>query len=199
MLPSRVSRRASMRELTVMIWHPPRAITGSSMMDHARSFSVGAKCCVTTAASSGCKCTRMLCENRGIFRMQVHPYIARRHRQGCNGLPNDADDLRRIGFEFAAHDLPRQRHGQGEKLPLHVRIENVKWLGQVVKHARQPVHLCLNFGAPRFAALGQALLERLFVRFRLQIGETTHGGHPLLGGRALHVGCRPQCNSRRRL
>ena len=46
---------------------------------------------------------------------------------------------------------------------------------------------------------GQALLERLLVCFRLQIGKTTHGGHSLLGGRALHVGHGPQRDSRRRL
>ncbi len=58
MPPRRVSRRASMREVVVVIWHPPRAMTGSSTMVQARSFSVGARCCLTTAASSGCRCTR---------------------------------------------------------------------------------------------------------------------------------------------
>ena len=58
MPPSRVSRRASIRDVAVVIWHPPRAITGSSTMVQARSFSVGDRCCLTTAASSGCRCTR---------------------------------------------------------------------------------------------------------------------------------------------
>src|ERR1700761_5850655 len=59
MVPSRVSSRASMREVALVIWQPPRAITGSSTMTQARSFSVGAKCSRTTVASSGCKCTRI--------------------------------------------------------------------------------------------------------------------------------------------
>src|ERR1700733_12950011 len=58
MLPRRVSKRASMREVLVVTWQPPRAMTGSSTMVQARSFSVGARCCLTTVASSGCKCTR---------------------------------------------------------------------------------------------------------------------------------------------
>jgi hypothetical protein len=58
MLPRRVSSRASMREVAVVIWQPPRAITGSSIMVQARSLSVGARLSRTTAASSGCRCTR---------------------------------------------------------------------------------------------------------------------------------------------
>ena len=41
--PRRVSRRASTREVAVVIWQPPRAMTGSSTISQARSFSVGAR------------------------------------------------------------------------------------------------------------------------------------------------------------
>ena len=45
----------------------------------------------------------------------------------------------------------------------------------------KPLDLCAHLGAACFAAFGEALLEGLSVRLRLQIDESGHGGHfPLL-------------------
>ena len=126
----------------------------------------------------------------------MYAHIARRHRQCRDRFADDADDLRRVGLEFAAHDLPRQRHGQGEQLALYLSIECVERLCQVVEHAREPIHLRLHFGATGAAPLGQSLLEGLLVRLSLQVRKTAHGRHFLRHGRALHVGHRPQCNIR---
>ena len=126
----------------------------------------------------------------------MHANVAGGHRQRRDGLADDADDLRRIGFQFTAHDLPRQCHGQGEQLTLHFGVEGVERFRQVVEHAREPVDLRLHFGAPRAASLFQSLLEGLFVRFGLQIGKTADRRHFMLRSRALHVGHRPQCDSR---
>ena len=41
--PRRVSSRASTRDVAVVIWQPPRAMTGSSTSCQARSLSVGAR------------------------------------------------------------------------------------------------------------------------------------------------------------
>src|SRR5690606_8579367 len=54
----RVSRRASMCACSVVTRQPPRVMTGSSTTLHARSVPVAASRSRTTAASSGCKCTR---------------------------------------------------------------------------------------------------------------------------------------------
>src|ERR1019366_8384694 len=55
MAPRRVSRRASMRDVALVIWHPPRAITGSSTIPQAGALSVGARFSRMIAASSGCR------------------------------------------------------------------------------------------------------------------------------------------------
>ena len=69
-----------MREVAVVIWQPPRAITGSSTIAQARSLSVGARFCA---------------HHRGILRMQMHAHLARGDRQRRDRFANDADDLRR--------------------------------------------------------------------------------------------------------
>ena len=55
-----------MREVAVVIWQPPRAMTGSSMMPHARSLSVGRE---------------ILPHDRRIFGMQMDAHVARGDRQ----------------------------------------------------------------------------------------------------------------------
>ena len=111
----------------------------------------------------------------------MHTHLARGHRQRGDGLADNADDLCGIGLELPAHDLPRQGHRQGEKLALHLGIQGLERLGQVVEHPRQALHLGANLGAAGLAAFGKSLLEGLLVRFRLQIGEPAHRRHFLRG------------------
>ena len=71
--------------------------------------------------------------------MQMHAHVAGRDRQCSDGFANDADDLRRIGLQFAALDLPRHGHRERQHLVLYLRIERLERLRQVVEHAGQPV------------------------------------------------------------
>ncbi len=97
----------------------------------------------------------------------MHAHLAGGDRQGGDRFANDADDLRRVGLEFAAHDLPRQGHGQGQQLALHLGVQYLEWLGQVVEHPGETFDLRANFGAAGRAAFGEPLREGLLVRLRL--------------------------------
>jgi hypothetical protein len=99
--------------------------------------------------------------------MQVHADVARSHRQRGNRLADDSDDLSRVGPELAAHDLARERHGQREQFPLDVGIELFERLREIVKHAGELFDLGAHLRAARFAPLGEALLERFLIGFRL--------------------------------
>ena len=134
---------------------------------------------------------QVLAHHGGIFGMQMHAYIASRDRQCGNRFANDSNYLRRIGFELAAHDLPRQSHGQGQEFALHLRIQDFERLGQVVKHPGQTFDLCANFRTAGLATLGEPLLEGLLVRLCLQVGESAYGSHLLRGNRAPYIGSRP--------
>ena len=79
----------------------------------------------------------------------MHAHLARRDGQRRDRLADDADDLGGVGLELAPHDLARERHGEGEELPLHLVVELLEGLREVVKHALEPLHLGGHLGASR--------------------------------------------------
>ncbi len=165
-----------MREVALVIWHPPRAITGI-LDDDPGPFALGRR--------------EILPHHRGILRMQMHAHLARCDRQRRNRFADDADDLRRIRLQLAPHDLARKRHRERQQFTLHFGIELLERLGEVVEHAGELLDLRPHLPAARLAAFGKSLLEGFPVSLGLQIGEAADGGHWRDRRGAADVGCRP--------
>jgi hypothetical protein len=161
MAARRVSNRASMRDVVVVIWHPPRAITGSST--NPSSLAFGGR--------------QMFTHHCGVLGVQMHTHFPRSDRERCDGVAHDADDLRGIGLQFAAHDLPRQGHGQRQQFAFHLGVQYFERasLGRGTCPPASPPAPALR-PASGFAALRQALVERLLVSLLLQIGQTADRG-----------------------
>ncbi len=105
---TRLSRRASIWEVSVRTRQPPRVSVGSSTIVQARSTLGVARRSRTTAASSGCRCTRM---SRAATGSRPH----------C--LADDRHDLARVGLKLAARELFANREGEQHQLFLDFAIE----------------------------------------------------------------------------
>jgi hypothetical protein len=134
-----------------------------------------------------------------ILGMQVHAHVARGNRQCRDRLADDADDLGGIRLEFAPHDLARERHRKQQQFVLHLLIELVERLGEIVEHAGKPLDLRLHLLVTGRAPLRKTLFERFFVGFGLEIGETAGRCERILRRAMAHVRRRPDLDARRRL